>query len=389
MLPSIVYAGLVWLMNFYYRKLAHHLTEWENHRTQAQFERNRVTKLVLFEFVNNFMSLFYIAFYIQDFEMLKSQVTVMLIAMQFINHFQEALLPLFINKGYIYAKVYLTERFPSTRRIFGEPNADASSRGPVENNNQTSTDSIWSPAALGLIPLDSTDARIINSKKEIDMDPYEGTFDDYLEMFVQFGYVFLFSAVYPLAACWAVFNNLLEIRADAFKLCKVFQRPTAKRVKDIGAWQVAFEMMGGIAVMTNCALLSLSPNLRAYAPNMSPAEWLLFFVIIEHVLLGILVALRQLIPDIPTNVKVALARLEYQSRQALKNEQAFKSRRQLTRRFKTVHGDRKKKTPTSPQSFVSMNSGTPSSILVQRKPKGAKANNLHVSTSTVSTDKDD
>jgi anoctamin-10 len=57
-------------------------------------------------------------------------------------------------------------------------------------------------------------------------------------MFIQFGYVFLFSSVYPMAAFWAVINNVLEIRADAFKLCCVYQRPAAKRVKDIGAWQV-------------------------------------------------------------------------------------------------------------------------------------------------------
>ena len=43
----------------------------ENHRTESQFERNRVTKLILFEFVNNFMSLFYIAFYLQDIDMLR------------------------------------------------------------------------------------------------------------------------------------------------------------------------------------------------------------------------------------------------------------------------------------------------------------------------------
>ena len=67
---------------------------------------------------------------------------------------------------------------------------------------------------------------------------FQETFDDYLEMFIQFGYVFLFSAVYPLAAFWAIVNNVLEIRADAFKLCKVFQKPSPKRVKDIGAWQV-------------------------------------------------------------------------------------------------------------------------------------------------------
>jgi anoctamin-10 len=41
-----------------------------------------------------------------------------------------------------------------------------------------------------------------------------------------------------MAAFWAVINNILEIRADAFKLCCLYQRPMAKRVKDTGAWQV-------------------------------------------------------------------------------------------------------------------------------------------------------
>ncbi|KAJ4441831.1 hypothetical protein ANN_11690 [Periplaneta americana] len=97
LLPSIVYSALVFILNLYYRMLATWLTEWENHRTQSQFDRHRVTKLVLFEFVNNFMSLFYIAFYIQDMEMLKYQLTVMLIIFQAINNFQEAILPLLIK----------------------------------------------------------------------------------------------------------------------------------------------------------------------------------------------------------------------------------------------------------------------------------------------------
>ena len=46
----------------------------ENHRTESQFERNRVTKLLLFEFVNNFLSLFYIGFYLQDIKLLRWQV---------------------------------------------------------------------------------------------------------------------------------------------------------------------------------------------------------------------------------------------------------------------------------------------------------------------------
>ena len=67
---------------------------------------------------------------------------------------------------------------------------------------------------------------------------YEGTFEDYLEMFIQFGYVTLFSSAYPLAALCALINNVMEIRGDAFKLCFVHQRPFGQRVADIGTWQV-------------------------------------------------------------------------------------------------------------------------------------------------------
>ena len=60
---------------------------------------------------------------------------------------------------------------------------------------------------------------------------YEGTFDDYLEMFIQFGYVTLFSSAYPLAGLCALLNNLIEVRSDAFKLCFIHQRPFTERVQ--------------------------------------------------------------------------------------------------------------------------------------------------------------
>lgn len=57
-------------------------------------------------------------------------------------------------------------------------------------------------------------------------------------MFVQFGYVVLFSSAFPLAAVCALVNNIIEIRSDAFKLCSGFQRPFGCRVDGIGQWQV-------------------------------------------------------------------------------------------------------------------------------------------------------
>jgi anoctamin-10 len=49
-------------------------------------------------------------------------------------------------------------------------------------------------------------------------------------------------------------------------------------------------------------------------------EWVLLFVVLEHVLLGIRHILHLVIPDRPEWVRVALARINHQSKQALKNE---------------------------------------------------------------------
>lgn len=70
------------------------------------------------------------------------------------------------------------------------------------------------------------------------MSDYQGTFDDYLEQFLLFGYVSLFSCVYPLAAVLVVLNNMTEVYSDAFKMCHVFKRPFSDPASDIGVWQV-------------------------------------------------------------------------------------------------------------------------------------------------------
>lgn len=70
------------------------------------------------------------------------------------------------------------------------------------------------------------------------MSDDQGTFDDYLEQFLLFGYVSLFSCVYPLAAMLVVLNNVTEVYSDAFKMCRVFKRPFSEPASDIGVWQV-------------------------------------------------------------------------------------------------------------------------------------------------------
>jgi len=326
--PSAIYAVLVWIMNYYYRKLATMLTKWENHRLQSDYDWHRISKMVVFEFFNNFSSLFYIAFYIQDMDMLCSQVATMLIVTQMINHFQEALLPYVVKKAYTKFADSIIDglsKNPLTGKVFGEMVRPIHS-APLEEE------------PVPVLALDPKDSRIQQAKEEEDLEEYDEEFDDYMEMFLQFGYVFLFSSVYPMAAFWAVLNNLLELKTDAFKLCRVYRRPRSKRVGGIGVWQGAFELLGAIGVATNCGLLCLSPRVRPLAPNASPAEWVLLFVLLEHIILVFKWGLMYLVPDQPLWVREALDKISYQSKLALKNEQGKKTRRHLSRRFRSVHG---------------------------------------------------
>jgi hypothetical protein len=46
-----------------YRTIAAYLTNWENHRTQTDYENSLIIKIFLFQFVNSYTSLFYVGFF--------------------------------------------------------------------------------------------------------------------------------------------------------------------------------------------------------------------------------------------------------------------------------------------------------------------------------------
>ncbi|XP_025027197.1 anoctamin-10 isoform X2 [Python bivittatus] len=152
------------------------------------------------------------------------------------------------------------------------------------------------------------------------MDTYSGTFDDYLELFLQFGYVSLFSCVYPLAAVFAVLNNITEMYSDALKMCTVFKRPFSEPAANIGVWQLAFQTMTVISVITNCILIGMSPQVNALFPD-SKSELIIIVVLAEHLALVVKFFMSYVIADKPQDIEVKLARLEFESLEALKQQQ--------------------------------------------------------------------
>ena len=84
---------------------------------------------------------------------------------------------------------------------------------------------------------------------------YEGTFDDFNDRVVQFGYLVLFAPAYPLAPFLAFINNVLEIRFGGYKMCNGFQRPVWKQRRTIGSWLGMLNILGFAAVVTNAAMV--------------------------------------------------------------------------------------------------------------------------------------
>ena len=75
---------------------------------------------------------------------------------------------------------------------------------------------------------------------------------------LQFGFITIFVAAFPLAPFFALLNNWIEIRLDARKLVCQMRRPVAHRAENIGIWYDILDALVQVAVITNVrAVLSI------------------------------------------------------------------------------------------------------------------------------------
>ncbi|KAJ7498162.1 calcium-activated chloride channel-domain-containing protein [Mycena galericulata] len=93
-------------------------------------------------------------------------------------------------------------------------------------------------------------------RKQVALPEYE-TFGDYSEMVTQFGYVALWSTIWPLAPAMALLNNFFELRSDAFKITVHQRRPIPCRTDTIGPWLDALTSLTWLGALTNSALVYL------------------------------------------------------------------------------------------------------------------------------------
>ncbi|XP_033913444.2 anoctamin-1-like isoform X4 [Acipenser ruthenus] len=105
-----------------------------------------------------------------------------------------------------------------------------------------------------------------NNKKlqryEVDyyLEPFAGLTPEYMEMMIQFGFVTLFVASFPLAPLFALLNNIIEIRLDAKKFIAELRRPVAARAKDIGIWYNILRVVAKLAVIINAFVIAFTSD---------------------------------------------------------------------------------------------------------------------------------
>ena len=75
---------------------------------------------------------------------------------------------------------------------------------------------------------------------------------------IQFGFVTMFVAAFPLAPFFALINNILELRIDAINFVVNFRRPVAERSQGIGVWFGILRTMSWFAVLVNSFVIAFT-----------------------------------------------------------------------------------------------------------------------------------
>ncbi|CAL8069690.1 unnamed protein product [Calicophoron daubneyi] len=348
--PKVLLALFIAVMDVCYKELAIWLTNFENHRLDVDYHNHLVGKLVLLHFMNSFYSLFYTAFYLRDIEMLHQQLTAFLITRQILGTVKEVFLPYGQSRlrQFVLSFRYERQRHSSASLSLSAKQSlsDSSSfpSGHPSETDRVRQRELGQPVLEKLAAAVMDESPIVAAEREATLVRYDGPDDDYLEMFIQFGYVSMFSCVFPVAGLLALLNNLVEIRGDAFKLVTSFQRPFAQSVSNIGIWQLAMTLQGYAAVIVNIALFGVTATASDLFPGLSTTQLIICLVVIEHCFFIARYALSALISDAPVSVVQQIAKLEHRRREALRTLE-----RETMREHQRHRSDSRSSKPGSPK----------------------------------------
>jgi len=276
-------------------KMATQLTDFENYQTHGAYQTALTQKIFVLNFITSYLPIFLTAFVYIPFgniivphldifsvavrpfaedekqvrgagadwtinpDRLRKQVIYFTVTAQVVNLGMELIVPYLKRRGFAWYKGMQSDR--------------AAKNGGAAPN-----------LAMNDPPEDA--AFLKRVREEAVLDVYDVN-TDIREMVLQFGYLSLFSVVWPLTAVSFVINDWIELRADAIKICVEMQRPTPWRADTIGPWLDSLSFITWLGSLTTSALVYLFFN-DGVGPDGHPASirgWALLLTMFfsEHV----------------------------------------------------------------------------------------------------------
>jgi Calcium-activated chloride channel len=176
------------------------------------------------------------------------------------------------------------------------------------------------------------------------MNPPHDSFQEYIASVVQFSFVACFTVVLPIAPLLVLINFLLNMRFDAYKLCRGRRRPLAKRTGGIGIWEHLLHIVAVIAVLTNCWLIAYTnADFVWLAQKVGPMATVFIVVAWEHVMLLIKYMMTVTISPLPKEIRDEIKRKQHSTEQEryanmrLKTERSRRTKLQKGSSFASPH----------------------------------------------------
>lgn len=310
-LPTILLTTIMPVLSGILTSFAERLNKFENYETHAAYETALTQKIFVLNFITSYLPVFLTAFvyvpfgklivpYLDVFNLtvrpfaqnekqvqvksgfeinpnrLRGQIIYFTVTAQIVGLGMEVVVPYLKRQGFSKYKEMKSER------------AAKNGGGPP-------------PASENDLPEES--AFLQRVRKEAELDVYDVT-ADLREMVIQYGYLALFSVVWPLTPLSFLINDWLELRTDAIKICIEMQRPVPWRADTIGPWLDSLSFLTWLGSLTSAALVYLFSN-DGVGPGGDPHDlkgWALLLTIFfsEHIFMLVRMAVRVGISKIDT-----------------------------------------------------------------------------------------
>ncbi|PKX93403.1 anoctamin family protein [Aspergillus novofumigatus IBT 16806] len=292
-LPTVLFSLSLPTITSKLTEIATQLTEYENYRTQDQYDLAQTAKTFVMNFITAFLPTLLTAFvyvpfgakiipYLDIFHVrslhsaistefqvdtsrFQQEVIYLSVTGQVLSFGEEVILP--------YVKKVLWRKWRDYRL------QKTQSGRPRRHSKMTD---------LLLIDSPSEAAFLTRIRNEAEADEYN-VHEDTLEMCVQYGYLALFGTAWPLVPLLFLINNWLELRGDFFKLTLECQRPPPIRADSIGPSLQGLEFLTWLGTLSTASIIYLY---RDGMKEVHMSSLLLVLFIAQQVYLAVRFAVR-------------------------------------------------------------------------------------------------